>query len=115
MLGYALDPEQGTVALRAGAVDTDVGALEADVAAGRYREAALRWHGDFLAGAEDAGGEAFRGWLDGERVYLRRLVTRALEELTAEATAHGAWGEAAASADRWASVVPLDERPHPAK
>jgi DNA-binding SARP family transcriptional activator len=112
ILGDTLDTGQGTVALKAGALDTDVGALEADVAAGRYREAALRWHGDFLADAEDAGGEVFRTWVDGERAYLRRLLARAVEELAAESTARGAWSEAATWADRWANVLPLDERPH---
>jgi DNA-binding SARP family transcriptional activator len=112
IVGDALHVEHGTVTLKTGALDTDVGALEADVAGGRYRAAPLRWHGDFLAGAEDAGGEAFRSWLDGERTYLRRLLARAVEALTAEATARGLWSEAATWADRWANVLPLDERPH---
>jgi DNA-binding SARP family transcriptional activator len=112
IVGDALEVEQGTIALKAGALDTDVSALEADVASGRYRDAALRWHGDFLAGADDAGGEAFRTWLDSERTYLRQLLARAVEQLSADATARGAWSEAAAWADRWVNVLPLDERPH---
>jgi DNA-binding SARP family transcriptional activator len=112
VLGDVLDVTPESVALRVDSLAVDAAAFEAEVAGGRYREAALRWNGEFLAGSEDAGGEEFRVWLEGERARLRRVLTRALEELTAAAAGRGAWTEAVAWAERWADAMPLDERPH---
>src|SRR5688572_32937851 len=75
MLGDVLDVTPESVALRIDGLDFDVAAFEADVASGRFRDAALRWNGDFLHGAEDAGGESFRAWLESERARLRRLLS----------------------------------------
>jgi DNA-binding SARP family transcriptional activator len=111
-LGDVLDVTAETAALRPGGLAVDAAEFEADVIAGRYREAGLRWTGEFLLGAEDAGGESFRVWLEGERARLRRLFTRALEELTGNAAGRGAWAEAVTWAERWADMLPLDERPH---
>jgi DNA-binding SARP family transcriptional activator len=111
IVGDALDVTPTTIGLRAGALDVDVAAMEADVARGGYREAALRWHGELLAGAEDVGAEPFREWLAIERARTRKLAARAFDTLTAEAAARGAWAEAASWAERWADVEPLDEGP----
>jgi DNA-binding SARP family transcriptional activator len=111
-LGDVLDIAPDSVALRADGLLVDAAALEAAVAGGQYRDAALSWNGDFLPGAEDAGGESFRAWLEGERARLRRSLTRALDALTADAAARGAWPEAVSWAERWADALPLDERPH---
>ncbi len=112
VLGDVLEVGPDSVVLRTDGLQVDAFALESAVAAGRYRDAALSWNGEFLAGAEDAGGESFRAWLEGERARLRRLLTRALEELTADAAKRGAWQDAVSWAERWADSMPLDERPH---
>jgi DNA-binding SARP family transcriptional activator len=91
MLGDVLDVTQESTTLRAQCLDFDAAAFEADVAGGRYRDAALRWNGEFLHAAEDAGGEGFRVWLEGERAGLRRLLGRALDALTSDAAGRGAW------------------------
>jgi DNA-binding SARP family transcriptional activator len=79
-----LDVRADRVTLGAGEWEVDAAAFEADLAAGRLREAVGRWEGDFLAGVEDAGGEAWRLWLEVEREALRRRVGWALEQLVAE-------------------------------
>jgi DNA-binding SARP family transcriptional activator len=110
-LGDRLDVTPDSAALRIDGLDFDVAALEADVAGGRFRDAALRWNGEFLQGAEDAGGETFRVWLESERARLRRLLSRALDALTSDAAARGAWPEAVTWAERWSDALPLEERP----
>ncbi len=112
VLGDVLDVTPDSAMLRADGLVMDAAGLEAAVAAGQYRDAALSWHGEFLSGAEDAGGESFRTWLEGERARLRRLLVRALDELTTDATQRGAWAEAVSWAEQWAEAMPLDERPH---
>ena len=44
--------------------------FEADLAAGRLRDATDRWGGVFLAGLEDLGDERWTSWLEGERAAL---------------------------------------------
>jgi DNA-binding SARP family transcriptional activator len=110
-LGDRLDVTPDSAALRIDGLDFDVAALEADVASGRFRDAALRWNGEFLQGAEDAGGETFRVWLESERARLRRLLSRALDALTSDAAARGAWPEAVTWAERWSDALPFEERP----
>ncbi|MDQ3998112.1 MAG: AAA family ATPase, partial [Gemmatimonadota bacterium] len=111
MLGDVIDVTPESVALRVDGLDVDAAALEADVAAGRFRDAALRWNGEFLDGAEDAGGENYRVWVESERARLRRLLSRALDALTSDAAARGAWPEAVTWAERWSDALPLEERP----
>ena len=110
-LGDLLDVTPESASLRLDGLDFDAAALEADVAAGRFRDAALRWGGDFLKGGEDAGGESFRVWLESERARLRRLLSRALDALTSDAAARGAWPEAVTWAERWSDALPMEERP----
>ena len=112
MLGDVLDVTPESAALRSYGLTVDASVFEREVTSGQHREAALRWNGDFLRGAEDAGGGAFRVWLEGERARLRRLLMRALEALTAAAADRGAWSEGIGWAERWAETLPLEERPH---
>ena len=112
VLGDVLEVGPDSVVLRSDGLQVDALSFEGSITGGHYRDAALAWNGDFLAGAEDSGGESFRVWLEGERASLRRLLTRALEELTTDATRRGAWPEAISWAERWAGAMPLDERPH---
>jgi DNA-binding SARP family transcriptional activator/tetratricopeptide (TPR) repeat protein len=100
------------VSLVEGAVELDATAFELEIAAGELRQAVERWEGDFLQGAEQAGGEAFRVWLESEREGLRRKRGWALERLTREAEERGAWAEAAGWAQRWAEARPAEEAAH---
>lgn len=106
--GFAVDAER--VSLRAGAVALDAARFEAAVADGRFADAIALWHGDFLAPAEDAGGENYRLWVEGERVSLRARLAGAFESLVSRAESRGEWAEALASAERWLEALPLDER-----
>jgi serine/threonine-protein kinase len=110
LVGDALDVTPDAAAVRGGAIDVDASSFEADVVAGRVREAAMRWGGDYLTGLDDAGAAPLREWLEAERARLGRMLTRALDELISDAAARGAWAEAAGWADRWATAAPLDER-----
>ncbi len=109
-LPFDVQPE--SVALLPGEWDLDVAAFEADLAAGRLREAVARWEGDFLTGTEDVGGEAYRQWVEVEREALRQRVGPAFEQLVAEAEHAGDWRAAAEWAGRWAAARPLEERVH---
>jgi DNA-binding SARP family transcriptional activator/TolB-like protein len=108
-IGEGLDIEQETVALRTGLVDLDLAAFDAAVEQGRYREAVELWAGDFLFESEDAGGEAFRLWLESERERTRRRLAEAFERLIAEAGSADRSG-AIALAERWRELLPMDER-----
>src|SRR5512138_1115185 len=63
VLGDVVQTSGDDVALVRGAVELDALALEADAAHGRWDSVVSRWNGDFLAGADDLGGEAFHEWL----------------------------------------------------
>lgn len=108
--GLASTPESTT--LREGGLEMDLVAFEADVAAGRLREAVERWEGDFLAGAEDVGGEPYRLWVEAERERARRQLSRACEQLVLEAHKAGDRPGAVAWAERWAELAPFDEAAH---
>ncbi|HEX5436538.1 MAG TPA: AAA family ATPase [Gemmatimonadaceae bacterium] len=108
-IGAGLSVDADSAALAPGVVEWDVAAFERDVQAGRLEEAVDRWHGEFLEDAEDAGGENFRQWVDGERHGLRRRLAWALEHLADDAEARGAWDEVVAWTERWAEAEPSDE------
>ena len=108
-LGAAIVADPSHVRLVPDAVTVDATTFEADVSAGRHREAVARWHGDFLRDADDAGGEAFRTWIEQERESLRRRFAFALTTLLDDAEARHAWEEAAGLADRLVELRPLDE------
>ncbi len=101
-----------SVWLPEGRVALDVRLFEADLEAGRLREAAERWGGDFFTGAEDAGGEVYRAWVEEERERLRQRLAWALERLVGDAERAGEPTAAARWAERWAAALPLDERAH---
>ncbi|MBA4159060.1 MAG: winged helix-turn-helix domain-containing protein, partial [Gemmatimonadetes bacterium] len=71
VVGEGLRVGNEQVLLASGTLEVDVIAFEAEIAAGRLREAVARWRGDFLAGAEDLGGEVYRGWVEAEREAVR--------------------------------------------
>jgi hypothetical protein len=63
-VGDGLVTEGELVRLEPGAIRLDATELEAAIAQGRPAEAVEWWRGDFLAGLDDVGGEAFRTWLE---------------------------------------------------
>jgi Tfp pilus assembly protein PilF/TolB-like protein len=114
VLGDVVQATGDHVALPRGAVELDALALESDAAQGRWDGVVSRWNGDFLAGADDLGGEAFHEWLDGERARLRSLAERAFALCVEEREHRGAYREAADLARRWVDAIPDDERAAPA-
>ncbi len=108
LLGEGLTVDADRLLLNENALTHDAAAFEQDLAAGRLPEAVDRWGGDFLAGAEDLGGEQFRGWLEAEREGLRRRLQSALRRLVEGARQRGAWNEATAWAERRVATLPFD-------
>jgi DNA-binding SARP family transcriptional activator len=111
-LGDRIDISARFVRVAQEAVMLDSVLFEADLAAGRIETAVARWHGDFLPAAEDLGGEAFRAWLEGERIRLRRRFAAALEQLVSGAEQRGEWGMAVEWARRWVDAEPFNEHAH---
>ncbi|HEY8257882.1 MAG TPA: AAA family ATPase [Gemmatimonadales bacterium] len=105
-----IDGEQ--VSLDSSRLRVDVLELEADLGEGRLAAAVEKWKGEFLPGMEDIGGEAFRGWLEGERASLRMRIRSAFARLAGDAASIGGWSEAVEWAERWAASFPLDEDAH---
>ena len=101
------------VHLAEGAIATDTEAFELAVGESRWGDAASLWNGDFLATQEEAGGEAFRAWLEAERERLRRLASRAFAETVRASAERGEWSAAAAWAERWVAALPHDTAAHP--
>ena len=112
VVGEGLTTEGELVRLDPSVVQLDATAFENAIAEGRPADAVEWWRGDFLAGLEDVGGEAFRTWLEVEREGLRQTLARALDRLIGGASERGDWDEAAAWAERWTRLLPLDERGH---
>jgi len=112
LVGDKLEAGPDRVSLRAGAVQLDATQFEQDLAAGRWREAAERWEGDFLAGLETAGGEDFRSWLEAEREGLRRGLRLAFSHLVDGAQRTGSWNQGIAWAERWVTLLPYDQEGH---
>ncbi|MEO7986979.1 MAG: BTAD domain-containing putative transcriptional regulator, partial [Gemmatimonadales bacterium] len=111
-VGDGLESEGELVRLQPRAVTLDAEEFERDVAAGRLQSAVDRWSGDFLAGLDDAGGEAFRAWLEAERESLRRRLAGALDSLMSLALAGGRKAEWVAWGERWVAALPSDELGH---
>jgi len=110
VLGDVLQTSGEDVALVRGAIELDAMAFESDAAQGRWDSVVSRWTGDFLAGADDLGGEAFQEWIDGERARLRSLAERAFALGVEERERRHAYREAADLARRWLDAIPDDER-----
>lgn len=113
VVGPGLVVADDHVSLADAAVEVDADAFERAVAEGRWRDAAEAWEGDFLASAEEVGGESFRAWLEAERERLRRLASRAFDGSAAEAAERGDWAAAAAWTERWTAALPHDLAAHP--
>ena len=111
-VGEGLVTEGDLVRVDPAVVRLDANAFDRAIAEGRPAEAVEWWRGDFLAGLEDVGREAFRTWLEIEREGLRRQLAGALDRLVGGASDRGDWEEAAAWAERWTGLLPLDERGH---
>lgn len=108
-LGEALAVDGSDVRFVEGTVELDATQFEREIAAGNLEAAVSLWRGDFLPAAEDAGGEAYRAWLESEREALRRKLVLALARLSRQAEQRGAWADAVAWAEKWLGVAPLDE------
>jgi DNA-binding SARP family transcriptional activator/tetratricopeptide (TPR) repeat protein len=111
-VGEGLVVDGDSIRLDPGAVELDANVLERSIEAGHPSAAVELWAGDFLAGAEDVGGEELRGWLEAEREGLRRRLALAFADLVEEARRRGAWRDGALWAERWAAALPLDQRAH---
>jgi DNA-binding SARP family transcriptional activator len=108
----ALELTGDTVLLTPACVQVDALDFADDVRSGRDEDAVARWAGDFLPGFEDAGGEEWRSWLDGERQRLRELFARASARLVHTARGRAEWAGAVEAARRWCDAVPLDATGH---
>ena len=112
VVGEGLVVENETIRLEAGAVEVDAAVLERAIEAGQPAQAVAQWGGDFLAGAEDIGGEELRTWLEAERQGLRRRVATAFADLVEDARRRGAWREGVGWAEQWVTALPLDQWGH---
>lgn len=109
VLGSRLEVSTESARLVEGGIAHDAAAFEADVSGGRVAEAIEWYKGEFLHGAEDVGGEAFRDWVDAERARLSRLHESALARWVDDAFDRGDWVTAEQRAHRWAELRPLEE------
>jgi len=111
-VGAALQERDDAVAITADSIQLDASELEAANAAGDYRRVIELWSGDFLADADDVGGEEFRGWLEPERQGLRSQFAFATEKLADHAEHRGAWESGLVLTRAWIATSPYDERAH---
>jgi len=108
VLGEGLEVTDREVRLRPGVVELDAESFEREVDDGAYAAADAHWGGDFLEGLELSAGEELRIWIEAEREQLRRRRAWLGEALVRDAESRGAWPEALAHADRWATALPQD-------
>ena len=108
--GLVLDHER--VFLVRDSVVLDASRFEHQVHAGQWGPAVDSWQGEFLASADNIGGEDFRLWLESERETLRQSLRVALRELMRKAQSNGHWEEATAWGLRWVELLPLEEEGH---
>jgi DNA-binding SARP family transcriptional activator len=112
LVGHGLHTDHDKVSLAPGTIALDATDFENDVRAGRWRKAVASWRGEFLASADNLGGEDFRLWLETERDGLHRSLRQALRELIREARGNSNWQEGSAWAQRWVELLPLEEEGH---
>lgn len=93
------------------AVDLDVAAFRAALAAGELELAVSLYAGDLAPGL-DCGSAAFDRWLEAERLALRRSAIDAHGVLGARALDRGDHRTALATADRVLELAPLHEPAH---
>jgi TolB-like protein/DNA-binding SARP family transcriptional activator/tetratricopeptide (TPR) repeat protein len=109
-VGDGLQVDAETVTLAAGIVAFDLASFHTALDEGRPADAVSLWHGDFLPGLEDTGGEAFRAWLEAEREHARRRLAGAMQQLVAQAAAAGDRPRLLELLEQWAELLPLDEQ-----
>lgn len=112
LVGDGLVLESDLIHLARGSVELDAVAFEREIDEGNAAAAVARWAGDFLPGAENVVGEELRGWLESERERLRRRLALALAGLVETAQRNGAWQHAIEWAERWTTILPLDQQGH---
>jgi TolB-like protein/DNA-binding SARP family transcriptional activator/Flp pilus assembly protein TadD len=109
-VGEGLQVDAETVTLAAGVVAFDLASFHTAVDEGRPADAVSLWHGDFLPGLEDTGGEAFRAWLEAEREHARRRLAGAMQQLVSQASTAGDRPRLLELLEQWAELLPLDEQ-----
>ena len=109
VLGDAIRIEGDQVLVDRALLTLDVADFERALDEGRESDAVALWHGDFLAGMDDVGGEAFRSWLETHRESLRRRARTAFGTLTNRAGTSDDWLVAVRWAGQWADAFPLEE------
>lgn len=109
ILGDAMLADADTVRVDPDACALDARAFEHAVRAQRYDEAARLWGGDFLAGLDGVGGEAWAAWLNAERTTLRQAAATVFSSLLEAAEQRDDRKSAMDWAQRWSEVAPLDE------
>jgi len=111
-LDNAIEVTNEQVRVADGVIDVDASRLERDIADGRPADAVGCWGGDFLRGAEDAGGDTYRSWLEREREALRRATVAAFARLVDQARSESRVDQEAHWARRWAEHFPYDDSAH---
>src|SRR5688572_12567493 len=111
-LGDAIEVTNDHVRTVETMIEVDASLLERDIADGRLADGVERWNGDFLGGAEDAGGDTYRSWLEREREALRRTTVGAFGRLVDKAHAESNVDQETHWARRWAAHFPLDDAAH---
>ena len=105
-VGDALVAEGAELRIDPARLTVDASEFEADLAAGRFRDATERWGGIFLAGLEDLGDDRWASWLEGERAALTHGMMAALDHLGTAAEAAGDWPAVVRHAERHLELAP---------
>jgi DNA-binding SARP family transcriptional activator/tetratricopeptide (TPR) repeat protein len=109
LVGERLRVTPESAALDTTSLLVDAVQFERDVESGRDHDAIGRWHGDFLAEADDRAELSLRLWLETERAGLRRRLTLAFDRLLDDAERREDARTASTIARRWTEIAPLDE------
>lgn len=108
-LGEIVQTDSTTVRVNPQHLDLDIASFEAAVAAGRLADAAALWHGPFMDGLEDLGGEDWVIWVESERTALNAKLGVALAQLADAAEADGDRPAALRWAERCLEALPHEE------
>ena len=109
LVGEGLVAADDRVHLLPETIAIDAIEFESLLARGDLADAATLYEGELLEGAELAGGEEFRSWLEAERERLRRAAGGAFGRLVSAAVSRGNWDEGIAWTERSLAALPLDE------
>lgn len=109
ILGDALLADADSVLVDSEFCVLDVRLFEDAVRNERWEEAARLWGGDFLAGLDSLGGEAWSTWLTEQRTILRHDATSVFRALYARSDRGDERKAATEWSQRWSEVAPLDE------